>query len=222
MSKICEKCGALLSDDATFCTGCGLLLSQAITPIATVTPISPEIQQPQTASIVPVPSKDISQIFYLIGIGAIVIIIIALFSVFFGSSFKTPINNFYKGIQTHDWDKFSSAYPKEEFKYITKEDRNKLLDEWQSCYESAYGKNIKISIKFLGKEALDKVNIHDGFEVKTLSIKDFGDELNVKIEEAYMVECEVTVKGDNGSDTNTAYFNVGKIGSKWYLLDNVL
>jgi len=209
MSKRCEKCGALLSDNATFCTGCGLLISQSIPPIATVTPISPEIQQPQTASIVPVPSKDISQIFYLIGIGVIVVIIIAVFSIFFGSSFKTPINNFAKGIQTHDWDKFSSAYPKESLKYISQEQGNKYLDVWQENNVPIFGKNTKIFIKFLGKNNLNRD------EIKILE-----DKFNVKIAKAYTVEFHATLKGDKSSETNTAKIKVGKIGLKWYILED--
>jgi len=83
-----------------------------------------------------------------------------------------------------------------------------------SDMEDKYGKNIKISVDFKDKEKLDKDDIED-------IENDFDDmyDEKISISKAYEVECEFTIKGKDDKDTDETSITVGKIGSRWYIVD---
>ncbi len=246
MSKFCSSCGTQLSDDAAFCPTCGN--KQALAPVSapvTPTPASPYQAPFNQASPSPTtyaqpspyapyapaaPAKKLTKngVIGIIAISALVIIIvvvaIAIISSILGG-YKTPINNMVQGVEKSDWNKYSSAFYGDElkdyesyFKVAGCSNGNEFMQKYiYKTFEAKYGENIKISVKY--NKATKLTNDERSKEADTLKSK-YGHD--VKIDEAYYVDCTFSIKGNSSGDSDDSRVTVGKIGGKWYVLEGGL
>lgn len=231
MSKFCTSCGAQIEDGAGFCPTCGAQAPVAaaptpVTPVATEpTPVAPVATAPTytqpTLNPTPAPtapsnnSKTTGMIVAGIAVLLAIVILFTLFGAIFGSNYKTPIKNMFAGMEKGNWKKFSTCMTKDQIKSLEEfTDGDDLMDELKENLEDKYGKNVKITVKFKDKDKLDK----DDIKKLEKTYKSTYDK-SVDIKQAYDVEVEATIKGKDDKDTDTANIKVGKIGSKWYIVD---
>lgn len=204
MSKFCEDCGAEIDDAAVKCQACtnkGVQTSNATADVAS---------NPIKNSASSKGSMNKTLIFGGVGIVAIIAIIIACVCLF-SNSYKTPINNMFKGMQKADLKTYLKTFP--EFMEADKKFDQEYLDDLLKSYEKEYGKNIKISYKILDKEKLDEEDLEEMEE----KIEKYYDE-EVKVKAGYDVTVKSTIKGKKDSETSTRTVSVYKIDGKWYLL----
>ncbi len=219
MAKFCSNCGGQIPEGANNCPGCGKPVAN--NPV--VSPVATAYQQPAGY---PVPAKTNNTAKY-IGIGAVVvvaiIVIVILFNLIkgiFGASYTKPIDNMFKGIEKQSWKTFSSALLPEEAEYIEDymgygyDNMDDFLKEMYDGFEDEYGKNIKISYKITDTEKLDNGDMKDLEE-------DFDANYDEKIDikEAYQLEVEATIRGNDDSSTDSSDMIVVKVGSNWYMYD---
>ena len=107
-------------------------------------------------------------------------------------------------------DGFVSA---EEQKKAFLEDLDESLGNAKSGIEESFGRDAKISYKVVGKHQLSKDDLPDIAEVMNGSVIPAG----MKIQDAYILDLEVTIKGSKDSNTDDMTLTVIKIDGKWYL-----
>lgn len=204
MSKFCEKCGAEMDDTAVECSNC------AEKEVAATTEAKVEGTTAETATTDS--NKKSNKTVIFAGIGAVVIIaIIVLVALISGNNYKKPINNFFKGMEKADLDKYLSAFP--EFMEMDENFEQEDLDEMLEDLEDEYGDKIKISYKILDKEKIDKEDLEDLQD----KIEDYYDE-EVKVKKGYELSIKSTIKGKDDEESDTSTLEVYKIDGKWCIL----
>lgn len=237
-SKFCSSCGAPQGQNVTPVPPDSSVTAEAPetteipsyseSPVMVETKAEPDLQpettypKPQLTSTVPVVKNDNTAKVGMVAVAVVAVIVIVLIAKLFGGSYKTPIINMCEAIEDCDWKKFSSTLPKEEaseikeyFDFFGVDDGDEYMkDVLYDDLKDKYGKNIRISVDFKDKEKLDKDDIEDIEE----NFDDMYDE-KINISKAYEVECEFTIKGKDDKDTDETTMTVGKIGTKWYVID---
>lgn len=203
MSKFCMQCGAQIDDNAEICSSCG----------------APQtVQSPQTSETAAVAEKNSKKSKVpAIAITAVVIVILLLIlKALFGGSYKEPIKNMCKALETGKGKYIYKCMPKslmdEEFEDMKK---SEIIDEFdemaegvQELLENQYGDDLKISFKIKDKEKIDKDDIED-----------LEDDLDIKISKGYEVKVKLNIKGDDDKDTTTTNIEVYKVKGDWCVLD---
>ena len=143
----------------------------------------------------------------------------------FIGNYKTPIKNLYKGIEDGSWKKISSALPEDVVDTIEDNiiglqyfsgmnDMDDYIGTISDEIKYQYGDNFKIKIKYKDKDKLDKD------EIESLeNYYNYSFDKKIHIKKAYNVECELTIKGKEDKDKTETNIIVGKIGSKWYIIN---
>ncbi len=128
--------------------------------------------------------------------------------------YEQPIKYLVEGLSEANSEKFLKAFPgfiSEQVKqYFDADYLQTALDR----AEDEYGANVKMTYKVTGKEEISEDDLKDMAE----DVKDSYDE-EVEITKGYVVDVEITTKGDDTEDTEEDSFDVYEIGGNWYVLD---
>ncbi len=215
MSKFCEKCGALIEDDKTFCPSCG---AQAATPAA-----------PASNSIGDI-IKNLPDNVRKLALAAVAIIlaVILISTIFGGSGYNKAVNN-YEAVMNGKAKKLEKLAPKEYWEYMADEADEDVddyiddkIDDFEDNYddtldylEEEYGNHVKIKLKVEDKKKLTDKKIEnlaeyldDKYDIKEKSVK-----------KGYELEIEATIKGSDDEDDDEMELYAIKIGGSWYLMN---
>lgn len=162
----------------------------------------------------------------LIVVGAALVIalilIISIISSIAGGGYKKPINEFEKALNKCDGERLAECMmTKDMLKEAEDEDFDELDEMLEMLVEFAeeeYGDDVKFTIKVDDKEKLDKDDLEDIEE----SYEDMYDE-KIKVKKGYEVTAEMTVKGDDGKDSEDIELTVIKVkGEGWLLTQDLM
>ncbi|MCM1228062.1 MAG: zinc ribbon domain-containing protein [Clostridium sp.] len=209
MSKYCMQCGAQIDDDnAAVCPSCGANQDSA----PTANGVDPVIVENPTDG-----SKKMFPV--LIAAAAVVLVVfILILKALFGGSYKDPIDNFCKAMETGKGKYLYKSMPEfmieDEYDDMKKSEIIDELDEvgedLLDSLEDEYGDDIKVSYKIKSKEKIDKDDLKDMED----DIEDYYD-AKVNVQKGYEVKLRLKIKGDDDDDSEKVTFNVYKIDGKW-------
>lgn len=145
------------------------------------------------------------------GAVAAVIALILIITALFGGGYKSPIKNYYAGIQKINTKTYLKSYPKFMREDLEEEYDEEYLEEAKEKYEKTYGDKLKISVKFVDKIKLDKDDLKD---VQDALKKKYDDE-KIKVQAGYEVVYRITYKGSDDKLTTFGRENVYKINGDW-------
>ena len=129
-------------------------------------------------------------------------------------SYEEPVKNLVEGLAEANADKFLKAFPSYVSEYMEDIFTDEYLQSTLKEAESDYGANIKMSYKVTNKEDLSEEDMSQ----MEKEVKENFDK-QIDITKGYMLDVEVTTKGDNSEDTETDIFNVYEVDGNWYILD---
>ncbi|MCI7805359.1 MAG: zinc ribbon domain-containing protein [Oscillospiraceae bacterium] len=204
MSKFCMQCGTEIDDNAEICSSCGA--AQTSTPDGTA-----ESTNESKKSNAP-----------LIAAAAVIIVILLLImKALFGGSYKEPIDNMCKAIETGKGKYLYKCMPEfvldEQYEDMKKSEIiDELDDEAEDMLEDMedeLGDDIKVSYKIKDKEKIDKDDLEDLEEM----LEDAYDG-KIKVRKGYEVDVKIKAKGDDDSDSQTMTLNVYKINGDWCIM----
>lgn len=203
MSKFCMQCGAQIDDNAEICTSCGANQNAAPADGAAV-------------------KEKKSKPVLIAAVAVIIVVILLLLKALFGGSYKEPLNNMCKFMETGKGKYVYRMVP--DFvidNQLGKKKKKELIEKLDDLgenitdsLEDEYGDDIKISYQIKDKDKIDKDDLED---VEEDLEDDYDEKVNVK--KGYKLKVKLKVKGDDKSDTETETLNVYKIKGKWYVLD---
>lgn len=128
--------------------------------------------------------------------------------------YEQPIKYLVEGLSEANSEKFLKAFPE----FISEQVKQYFDDDYLKTAldraEDEYGANVKMTYKVTGKEEISEDDLKDMAE----DVKDSYDE-EVEITKGYVVDVEITTKGDDTEDTEEDSFDVYEIGGNWYVLD---
>lgn len=221
MSKFCHKCGSKLNDMDVFCEICGV--KQATSTIRPAVEESDIAQPAEKAKKMP---KGL-----IIGIGAgvaAIVLIVILAIVFFGTPYKSAVEDYFDFNLNGAFEKLEGLAPEEYWEYLedmngtSVEDAIEYYEEYEvydamiESLEPEYGKNIKFSYKIVHEDELS--------ERKLDTIKDgLKDKYGIAkrtVKKAYELEVDVTIKGSEDTDTEELEIIVVNIGNDWYVVSS--
>ena len=186
----CGKCGTKLDDNARFCPSCGEAIPGA--DAGTKIPLNVDLKKyARPAGIV----------------AGAVLVVVLLFSLF-GGGYKKTLDNYYKAIERHDADlMYSSITAQYWIDYTNEGWGNSAYDSIKSSIEHSIddwdcGDNIKITYEVKNerratKEELEDLedNIYDWYAYYVYDRDEFS------ITDAYILDIDFTVKGDEGTES---------------------
>jgi len=227
MSKYCQNCGAVMDDNAVFCSNCGaqsnVVVSNgaapAYAPATAASSFSIDGLLGKLSGLLDKKNRPI-----LIGAVAVIIVLIIIISSASGAGWKSALNNYIDVTIHGKVEKIEKLAPKEYWDYREdetdrdlddiKDDFEDNVDDLLDRLEDEYGKRIKVSYKVedkktLSKHKLEKIAdaLNDQYDIKESSVK-----------KAIEVELEMTIKGSEDDDDDEVEFTFVKIGSKWYMI----
>jgi hypothetical protein len=146
-------------------------------------------------------------VFSILGI-IIVVILVIVCSVTLKNQYKSPINNYFKGIQKADINAYAKAFP--DFMKVDKTISKDSLKQDLDDLKVEYGDKIKIKYEVISKEKIDQgsLGLIEGYVEKRYNKK-------VNISDGYILNLKVTLKGSKDSNTDTPKMYVYKIDGKW-------
>lgn len=172
----------------------------------------------------PAPNKNNIKKQLVVGITTVaVIVILCLIISSLGGGYKEPINDLVKGINKNDYERIIEAVvPKEYLKELKEEikdedenwkdfidDLNDELEDSKEYLEDEYGKNVKVSVKFLDKKNVKESDFEDLEDM-------YDDNFDAEIKKAYKVKVEIKIKGKEDEDTEKGWLYVVKVkGDGW-------
>lgn len=232
MSKFCGNCGTELQDEAVVCSNCGCNLAPEAQPAA----------QPDANGAVAAKASNFFDVLkekldgflarfkadskfrnISIGIGAgavvVIVLIIVLLCTLLGSSYKTALDNYFDATFSGDFDSYRASYPDKIWKKMSDDATDKKefksnFKDFEEELEEEFGKNVKVDYKITEAEEYDEDDLDD---IRT-ALKLFGISKKT-VTEAYELELELTIEGDEDEDTEDASFTVVKIDGDWYVLE---
>jgi hypothetical protein len=227
----CTNCGTNLSNDTLFCTICGAKVAgnqQQASGNTGAVPFVEGYQSTPTYGGNQYPQKSNNKKTIMIaGIAAaafiFIVIIILVGKSILTPNYNKPIKYMVKGMQNGDFDLMMKAYPdfmkdqiEESLAYYS-DDINDFMKEYMNTFKEQYGDNFVVTYKIVDKEKLDSSDVESLEE----EIEYTYDE-KINIDEIYELDVELSIKGSDGEDSDTSTFTVFKVGSKWYIMDNIL
>lgn len=235
MSKFCGNCGTELQDDAVVCSNCGCNLAPEAQPVAqpdangTITAKASNLFDTLKAKLDEFLAKckadtKFRNISIAIGAGAVVaiVLIVVLLCALFGNSYKSAINNYFDATFSGDFDAYRASYPDKIWKKMSddatdkKEFRSDFKD-FKEELEEEFGKDVSFDYKITEVEEYDEDDLDD---VRT-ALKLYGIPKKT-VTEAYEVEIELTIEGDDDEDTDDTSLTVVKIDGDWYVLECIV
>lgn len=206
MSKFCEHCGSELKDNDKVCPNCGAAVEAAA---------AKKDVKNASANTEKVEKNNVKTIAIVGGIiVAAIIVIIVIFSLISGA-YKTPIKNYFNGMQKTNAKTYMKAFP--EFMKEDLEDKydDEYLEDRMESLEKAYGDKIKLSYKVVDKVKMTKDELDDEKE----SLEKKYDDEKIKVTSGYKVCVKLTIKGSDEKETNFMTLNVLKVNGKWCVID---
>ena len=158
----------------------------------------------------------------LIAAAAVVVVILLLIlKALFGGSYKEPIDNMCKAMETGKGKYLYKCMPDfvldEQYEDMKK---SEIIDELDEQAEDAledmedeFGDDVKVSYKIKDKEKIDKDDLEDMEEM----FEDVYDS-KIKITKGYEVDVKIKVKGDDESKNQEVTLNVYKINGDWCIM----
>lgn len=143
----------------------------------------------------------------VVAVIALIIIIVAIF----GGGYKSPIKNYYAGIQKVNSKTYLKSFP--EFMKDDLEDEydDEYLEDAKEDKEKTYGDKLKMSVKFISKIKINKDDLKD---VQDALKKKYDDE-KIKVQAGYEVVYELKTKGSDEKSKHFHIEEVYKINGKW-------
>ncbi len=153
---------------------------------------------------------------------ALIIIIIILVSMLAKKPYEKPIGYLFTAIEKCDGKTLEKAFPDymnelaednmDDDKYDTVSEyyEDVMLESLHDELEDDYGKNLKISYKFVKSKEMKKADLND-LEDK---IENYYDE-NVDVQKGYKVKIKAKIKGKDDDKTDTTWIDVYKVDGKW-------
>lgn len=201
----CGKCGADNPENVKFCSKCGAPLeNQAVSATAS-----------DTAAAAKKPLVNNKYI----GIAAVAVVVVLLFSLIFGGrGYKSTVKKYVNATYSGKGKVVVSLMPKKFVKLTLEKSgykKSKLIKELDKELKSQIdrlGDNWSFSYKIVKVKDVKKDDLK---ELK----EDYKEDYNIKISAAKEVKLELTIsfKGSDQKYTNTLSVPVVKIGSSWYL-----
>lgn len=232
MAKFCTKCGASLDDNASFCTSCGAKfdVAPATKPAATTNSdatILDKFKANANADGIKKLTANPNFTKYVgIGVVALValIVIIILCSAFSGGYAK-PVRKMFDAYAEKDGELLMECYSEYEIDYyakssdMSKKETEKMYKSQAKLYyelfRNDYGRDFKTSVDVKDKEKIEKSDLKDIEEY--LQIK--FDKKKLEVTKGYILDCEVSIKGDDDDDVEDYECLVLKIDGKWCITD---
>lgn len=206
MSKFCEHCGSELKDNDKVCPNCGAAVE------GTAAKKDVKNANANTEKV----EKNNKKTIAIVGgiIVAAIIVLVVIFSII-GGAYKTPIKNYFNGVQKSNAKTYLKAYP--EFMREDLEDTydEEFFEKRMESLEKSYGDKVKISYKVVDKIKMTKDELKESKEDLE---KDYDDE-KIKITDGYKVCVKLTIKGSDEKETNFMTLDVLKINGKWCIVD---
>lgn len=203
----CSKCGHPVDDDAAVCGNCGSAVEAPVASDGGI--VAPKgkmlinFRDPKTIGIIA---------------GAVAVILL-LFLMFGGQSYKSAVNNMLDGIFDGNGNKIMKALPDEVIEAMadesgmTKREMTEYLEEnlGEVVEQLNYyvGDDWSVSHKITGTSSYDMSEMR--------YIREDYEEIGVKIKEAKIVEVELTIKAFGMSETTDMEIGVIKVGGSWYV-----
>lgn len=239
----CTKCGAELTPNAKFCVTCGATVELAAPEQSEAPAVAAEPEKNESSKIevdavknqLIETLKPVTNFFkniwankklrlgIIIGV-ALILVVGIVGQVLELTGYKSALNN-YVDVMNGDAKKIEKMMPAEYWEYSDdelKKDLDDYIDDFEDMYddlldelEDEYGKNVKITYTIEEAKKMDKDDVEDLAEALADQYS-FIDDDDVK--EAYEVEAEITIKGNEDDDSNDMEVLSVKIGSGWYLI----
>lgn len=209
MSKFCMQCGAQMNDSDSICTSCGANQNDS-SPAFTAEPML-ETEKKKSSNAV------------LIAAAALIVVVaLLLLKMLFGGSYKQPIDNMCKALETGKGKYLLKCVPEfmieDEFEDMKKSEIIDELDEEAEdslkLLEKSMGDDVKVSYKIKDKDKIDKDDLKD--KKKYLEKKY---DAKIKVQKGYEIEAKLSIEGDDKSISDTVDIEVYKINGKWCILD---
>ena len=211
MSKKCEHCGSELGENDKVCPNCGAVVEQKVAKKdvknATTSTNSSPIDEAEKKS-----NKNVAIIGGVVVVAIIVIIIVfALIS----GAYKSPIKNYFNGMQKASSKTYLKAFPSFMQDELEKSYDDDRMEEMMESYEKKYGDKVKITYKILDKTKLEKDELDD---VKD-DLKDEYEDEKIKVTKGYEVCIKATIKGSDEEEVDYTSLKIYNINGKWCLID---
>lgn len=248
MAKFCEKCGAQLEDNATFCTACGATQGQpAQAAPQQAAPAQGGAAQGFAANMPKVSANDIKEAMNLetiknlpktkdkktiaiLGCAAllVIIVLIILFSLIFGGGYKSPLDDFCKGFnKSNSKMMLKTTMPDDVFDAYVDEndpdwdDMDDSIDAMKKLIGIQYGDDVEISYKVTDKSEISKSKLKKQYksQAKAWAKAADGSTSDYYPTAGYELEVEFTIEGDDDEDTEETTVKVGKVDGDWIILD---
>jgi len=199
-----------------FCPNCGKELPEGAVC---------DCQNNNTFGEVPALKKKSNIKFLAIGAVAVVAVaVVVIVSSAFGGGYKKPVKDLVDSLNKGDSAKmFSAVIPDDKLKEMKKELKKDSAFDWDDVtdqiddfledamedLEDKYGKNVKVSVKFLDKKKVKGDSLE---EIEEL----YEDKFDAEISKVYKVKVEMTIKGKKDKDSEKNWLYVAKVkGDDW-------
>ena len=210
MSKFCENCGAEMDDNEVVCKNCGPQedKKEEVKEVKEEVKKEAEVKKENTEAVKESKPMDIKTMGIIGGAVAAVVILLAIIINVISGGWKTPIDNYFKGMQKADAKMYLKAFPE----FLDKDDTvdKEYMEDMKENLEDEYGKNIKIKYEITKKEKIKKDELS---KVQEYIEKKYDSK--VKVSAGYEVKVKATIKGKDDEDTDTQKMYVYKIDGKW-------
>ena len=131
---------------------------------------------------------------------------------------QKPIYDFFMGLQDGDMKKVENSMPAKLVEALMDMGTwTEMKETIHSSLESRYGSDFKIRLYSSGKRKLTDAEIKE----VTGKSKDYYN-VDMKIDKAYFISINATIKGSEGSDTDEDDMAVGLVDGKWVIIDMFL
>ncbi len=168
-------------------------------------------------------TKNKNTIIGLAACGAVlIIIIIILISLLAKKPYEKPIGYLFTAIEKCDGSTLEKAFPDymnelaednmddDKYDSLSEYYEDAMLEDLHDNLEDDYGKNLKISYKFIKAKEMKKSDLNDLED----RVEDYYDE-KVEVEKGYKVKIKAKIKGKDDDETDTTWIDVYKIDGKW-------
>lgn len=197
-----------------FCSNCGKVIPDGMICDC----------QMQAQNNPPAPQKNNKKQLIVIGISAVaLIVVLCLIISSMGGGYKEPIKDLVKGFNKCDCERILDATMTKDSLKELKEDikdedekwkdfvdeMNDYLEDAKDDLEDDYGKNVKLSVKFLDKKDVKKS------DMKKIEER-YDDYYDAEVKKAYKVKIEMEIKGKDDKDSEKGWLYVVNIkGDGW-------
>lgn len=151
--------------------------------------------------------KNIAKILAILLTVGLVVFVCA----FIKNQYKTPVNNYYKGLLRTNIKTYSKAFP--DFMGVDKTKSEDDLKQDMEELKSVFGNNIKIKHKIISKTSYKKEELET---IKKFVQKRYNKD--VKVSAGYKLEVEEKISGSKDSYTAKNDVYVYKIDGKWKMI----